>query len=147
MEVTSWKRSIATGESSPLTGTSCCLDQQSRPTQHQADGLIDLVKRSISYRAPGDEHKIPPCHQFAPFEFHPHRLAHATLDLVARRGFAHLPSHSEAEAAVFQIIGQNRKHHQRMGQSAALTPKTFKIGIRSKTVLLTHRVPGRWPVG
>jgi len=93
------------GGSGPSTGTSCCLAQQARPTQYQADCFIDLVKRSISYWVSGNQDNIPSRSNLVPCQSHPHRLAHPALDSIADHGVSNPPSNGETKAAVRQTIG------------------------------------------
>jgi hypothetical protein len=102
--------SIGISGSTPSTDTSFCLPQDGRPTQHQADCLIDLVERSILYRAPGNKNNIPPCSYLVLLQPLPHRLPHPALYSIPRHGLSDPPPDGKAEAAVFQIVALSREH-------------------------------------
>jgi hypothetical protein len=118
--------------------------KQSRSTQQQADGSIDLTERCILNRVTRYQDNIPACRYPTPSNPQPNRFTHPALYPVAVYGLADTPAHGETKAAVLQVIGQYREHQQRMDRGSPLTTDKAEIITRSQTMLLVHSAADSW---
>jgi len=97
-------------------------------TQHQADGLIDLMKRCALDWTSSNKNNIPARSYLTLLQPQPHRLAHPALDPIAHHCFANSAPGDKTKSTAIQAIGQSGKYQRAMGKSPSLAMNTLEIG-------------------